>query len=212
MRDLYMFPFFKRPLSIRSPFFRQAALVCASFLIFSAAKATSNPASSAASDAPSTPWYSIAWTHVQDTWRQGDIEAYVPFLSYHLPYAYTAQQRAEYNEYPAGFGLGKGRYNKSGNWEGMYAMGFRDSHGDPSYMVGYGWIPTWNIGKSEVKAGVGLTGFLMSRKDYFGGIPFPGVLPIASIGYKNLTAQAAYIPGGQGYGNVLFMWGKWTFK
>ena len=30
--------------------------------------------------------------------------------------------------------------------------------------------------------------------------------------YKNLSAQAAYIPGGQGYGNVLFMWGKWTFK
>jgi hypothetical protein len=29
------------------------------------------------------------------------------------------------------------------------------------------------------------------RTEYFGGIPFPG---------------------GQGYGNVLFMWGKWTFK
>ena len=149
---------------------------------------------------------------MRDTWREGDIEAYVPFWSYHLPFAYTPEQRTQYVEYPAGFGLGKGRYNNSGNWEGIYAMGFRDSHGDPSYMVGYGWIPTWNIGRSEVKAGIGLTGFFMSRRDYFGGIPFPGVLPIASIGYKNLSAQAAYIPGGQGYGNVLFMWGKWTFK
>jgi hypothetical protein len=35
------------------------------------------------------------------TWRQGDVEAYVAFLSYHLPYAYTAQQRAEYDKYPA---------------------------------------------------------------------------------------------------------------
>lgn len=181
----------------------RTAVILASALTISSAQATSEP---------SVPWYTSAWTHAKDTWRDGDIEAYVPFWSYHLPFAYTPSQRAEYVEYPAGFGLGKGRYNKSGNWEGMYAMGFRDSHGDPSFMVGYGWIPTWNIGSSEVKAGVGLTGFLMSRKDYFGGIPFPGVLPIASIGYKNLSAQAAYIPGGQGNGNVLFMWGKWTFK
>jgi len=212
MRDAYMHPFFKHSLSIRTPSFHRLALVCASFFTFAAAQATNDPAVSTASEAPSTPWYSTVWTHVQDTWRQGDVEAYIPFLSYHLPFAYTAEKRAQYNEYPAGFGLGKGRYNKSGNWEGMYAMGFRDSHGDPSYMVGYGWVPTWNIGKSEVKAGVGLTGFLMSRKDYMGGVPFPGVLPVASIGYKNLTAQAAYIPGGQGYGNVLFVWGKWTFK
>lgn len=207
-----MLLFFKWRLSICRPFFQQATLVIASVFTLAAAQATNDPAVGTSANMPSSPWYATAWTHVQETWRQGDVEAYVPFLSYHLPFAYTAQQRAEYNEYPAGFGLGKGRYNKSGNWEGMYAMGFRDSHGDPSYMLGYGWIPTWNIGKSEVKAGVGLTGFLMSRKDYFGGIPFPGVLPIASIGYKNLTAQAAYIPGGKGYGNVLFMWGKWTFK
>jgi hypothetical protein len=212
MRDAYMLPFFKRPLSIRPPFLQRLTLACVSFFTFAAAQASNDPALSTAPEAPSTPWYSTAWTHVKDTWREGDIEAYVPFLSYHLPFAYTAEKRAEYNEFPAGFGIGKGRYNKSGNWEGMYAMGFRDSHGDPSYMVGYGWVPTWNIGKSEVKAGVGLTGFLMSRKDYFGGVPFPGVLPVASIGYKNLTAQAAYIPGGQGYGNVLFVWGKWTFK
>ena len=196
--------------------FLRTAAICVSALTISAAQASSDPSASTPSgsspSASSSPWYSTAWKHARDTWREGDIEAYVPFWSYHLPFAYTPEQRAEYVEYPAGFGLGKGRYNKSGNWEGIYAMGFRDSHGDPSYMLGYGWIPTWNIGKSEVKAGVGLTGFLMSRKDYFGGVPFPGVLPIASISYRNLSAQVAYIPGGQGYGNVLFMWGKWTFK
>lgn len=207
-----MTPFFKRPRSLRYFLFRRVAFVSASFFTFAAAQASNDSAVSTASETPSSPWYSTAWTHVKDTWREGDIEAYVPFLSYHLPFAYTAEKRAEYNEFPAGFGIGKGRYNKNGNWEGMYAMGFRDSHGDPSYMVGYGWVPTWNIGKSEVKAGVGLTGFLMSRSDYFGGVPFPGVLPVASIGYRNLTAQAAYIPGGQGYGNVIFLWGKWTFK
>jgi palmitoyl transferase len=80
-----------------------------------------------------------------------------------------------------------------------------------SYTVGYTWIPTWNVGKSEVKVGAGLTGFLMSREDYFGGVPFPGLLPVASISYKQLSLQATYVPGGQGNGNVLFAWGKWTF-
>lgn len=161
-------------------------------------------------------WMRDAWntaaTHVGDTWRDGDIELYAPLYTWHLPFAYRKELRDSYTTYPGGFGLGKGRYNASGNWEGMYAMGFRDSHGDPSFMIGYGWIPTWELGKSEVRVGVGLTGFLMSRKDYFGGIPFPAALPVASLSYKNLALQAAYVPGGQNNGNVVFIWGKWTFR
>lgn len=156
--------------------------------------------------------WDTAWDHAKTTWREGDYELYVPLYTYHMPWAYTQEQLNSYTEYPGGIGLGKGRYNASGNWEGMYAMGFRDSHGDPSFMVGYGWIPTWNVGKSEVRVGVGLTGFLMSRNDYFGGIPFPGILPVASLSYSNLALQAAYVPGGKNNGNVFFIWGKWTFK
>lgn len=157
-------------------------------------------------------WYATAWQHAKDTWKEGEIEAYVPFLTHHLRFAYRQDLIDKYNEFPAGFGLGKGRYNASGNWEGIYAMGFSDSHYKPSFMLGYGWIPTWELGTSEVKVGVGLTAFLMSRQDYAGGIPFPGILPLASISYKNLSLQTAYIPGGSNNGNVLFVWGKWTFK
>ncbi len=156
-------------------------------------------------------WFGTAWSHVQETWRDGQLEVYVPFWTYHLPFAYTPSQREQYTEYPAGIGLGRGRINKNGNWEGIYAMGFRDSHGDPSYMLGYGWIPMWNVGQSEVKVGAGLTGFLMSRSDYWNGVPFPGVLPVASISFKRASIQAAYVPGGQGNGNVIFMWGKFGF-
>jgi len=53
----------------------------------------------------------------------------------------------------------------------------------------------------------------MSRSNYWNGIPFPGVLPIASLSYKQLSLNAAYIPStGRNNGNVLFMWGKWTFQ
>jgi lipid IVA palmitoyltransferase len=155
--------------------------------------------------------YHTAAEHVKDTWTEGKVELYVPFLAYHMPFAYSAEKRSEYNEYPGGGGIGLGRYNASGNFEATYAMAFLDSHSDMSYTVGYTWIPTWNAGKSEVKVGVGLTGFLMSRQDYFGGVPFPGLLPVASISYKQLSLQATYVPGSQGSGNVLFAWGKWTF-
>jgi palmitoyl transferase len=155
--------------------------------------------------------YNTAVEHVKDTWTEGKVEIYVPFLAYHMPFAYKAEQRSDQNQYPAGGGIGLGRYNASGNYEGTYAMAFLDSHSDMSYVVGYSWVPTWNVGKSDVKVGAGLTGFLMSRQDYFGGVPFPGILPMASISYKQLSLQATYVPGGQGNGNVLFAWGKWTF-
>lgn len=119
--------------------------------------ATSNvPAGQAASVSSGTQqaWYDTAWSHVKQTWNDGRVEAYVPFWTYHLPFAYTPSQRENYNEFPAGFGLGKGRFNNSGNWEGIYAMGFRDSHGDPSFMLGYGWIPTWRVNQSDFKVGV----------------------------------------------------------
>ena len=156
--------------------------------------------------------FGTAWQHVSDTWNHGDTELYVPFWIYHMRFAYRQELLDKYNEFPAGLGIGKGRYNASGNWESIYAMGFLDSHSRPSFMAGYAWAPTWEIGNSDVRVGVGVTGFLMSRQNYLNGIPFPGILPIASIGYKQLSIQATYIPGGRNHGNVLFMWGKWTFQ
>jgi palmitoyl transferase len=69
----------------------------------------------------------------------------------------------------------------------------------------------WNIGSSpDWKYGVGATVFIMSRQDIMNYIPFPGVLPIASISYKDLSIQTAYVPGGQNVGNVLFTWAKYN--
>ena len=171
----------------------------------------------ATNDASPIQWLGASWdqavTHVSDTWREGDWEAYAPVWTHHMRFHYDQDRLDDYTEFPAGVGIGKGRYNDNGNYEGMYAMGFLDSHGDPSYMAGYAWIPTWQVGQSEVKAGIGMTGFLMSRQDYNQGIPFPGILPVASVSYKNLAIQGAYIPGiSRNSGNVFFVWGKWTFN
>ncbi len=175
------------------------------------------PATQAAVNGPATQWIGTQWDHavtsVKDTWRDGDVELYVPVWTHHMRFNYDQDLIDDFNEFPAGIGMGKGRYNASGNWEGMYAMGFLDSHSKPSLMAGFAWIPTWQSSHSPLKVGVGVTGFLMSRNNYLNGIPFPGVLPIASISYSNLALQAAYIPSlKHNDGNVLFVWGKWTLR
>jgi palmitoyl transferase len=92
-------------------------------------------------------------------------------------------------------------------------MSFKDSHGVYQYMAGYGWVPTWNLSANRNwKAGAGATVFMMSRQDIFNYIPFPGLLPVGSLSYKNASLQTSFIPGGDGFGNVLFTWAKWTFK
>jgi len=174
------------------------------------------PNADAAQPAESKSWHGNAWDtagqHLSDIWHKGDIELYVPFWSYHLPFAYSAEKRASYTEYPAGGGIGKGRYNENGNWEGIYAMEFQDSHGKPMYMGGYGWIPTWRPINDQFKIGAGVTAFMFMRSDIGNYAPIPGILPAATIGYGPLDVQVAYIPGGQGNGNVLFWWAKFAFR
>ena len=166
--------------------------------------------------APSKSWYGTAWDtagqHLSDIWNKGDYSLMIPFWTYHLPYAYSAEKRAQYTEYPAGGGISKGYFNESGNWEGIYLMEYQDSHGKPMYMGGYGWVPTWRPIDDKFKIGAGLTAFMFMRSDIGNYAPLPGVLPVGSIGYGPVDVQVAYVPGGQGNGNVLFWWARFTFQ
>lgn len=142
-------------------------------------------------------------------WRDGDIELYVPVYDWHLPFAYTDDQREEYVDYPAGFGIGKGRTDEKGNWRGFYMMVFRDSHGDPEPIAGYAWIARWGSAEGA-RAGVGLTAFITARQDY-DWAPVPGILPVGSLEYKRFALQGAYVPGDRNWGNVILFWCKYTF-
>lgn len=155
--------------------------------------------------------WDTAKTHLSDIWNKGDYEVFVPFWSQHLAFAYSAQERASFTEYPAGGGIGKGYYNQSGNWEGIYALAYHDSYGLPEYQIGYGWIPTWHPFDEKFRVGVGGTAFVFFRSNYSHYAPLPLVLPVGSIGYGPVDVQVAYIPGANGHGNVLFWWAKYTF-
>lgn len=156
-------------------------------------------------------WYSAAWHHVETTARDGGWDVYVPFYTYHMPYAYTPALLRSYNDYPAGGGIGRGRYNESGNWEGLVAMEFADSHSKPEYLGAYAWLATWRPFSENSRVGAGLTGFITARSDIGHYTPIPGVLPVGSIGYRFLDIQASFLPGGKNDGNVLFCWAKFSF-
>ena len=172
----------------------------------SAASVAVKPA--AAQKPPDKSWLRRIWDPVANAFNNGSLEFYLPFKTYHSRSTYTSEQIDSYQENPLGFGIGRGLYNERGNWEGVFAMGFQDSHYKPSYTGGYSWKAIWRPA-DDVRLGLGYIAGLMSRSDVLSYVPFPIVLPVASVAYKNFSLEGTYVPPGGSGGNVLFIWAKW---
>jgi hypothetical protein len=70
--------------------------------------------------------------------------------------------------------------------------GFIDSNRHPSYYAGGGALRRFQLDGMHVD--VGAIGFLMTRKDYKNDNPFPGVLPLLSVGTQSVALNVTYIP------------------
>ena len=151
-----------------------------------------------------------ATQRLSTTWNEGQTELYLPLHAHHFRSAYSRERINGFNENALGIGIGRGSYDRDGDWHGLYAMGFRDSHFQPQYMAGYGYKTYWNPG-SDFKVGLGYTLFLTTRADIGHYTPIPGLLPIASLEYRKVALDATYVPGSKGVGNILFFWGKYHF-
>lgn len=120
---------------------------------------------------------------------------------------YTAERLHELNEKAWGMGFSKTVRDARDNEEIVYAMGISDSHFKPQLMAGYSYEWMQSLG-GNWEAGIGATGMLMSRQDYFGGFPFPVALPVASIGTRSTKLMASYVPRlsqHKGNGDVLLL-------
>lgn len=154
--------------------------------------------------------FSSACQHIKDTWTKGDNDLYIPLYAHHLHFAYTDEKIDTFNENSWGIGYGRSHYIDNGNWEGLYGMAFLDSHHDIQPMLGYSYQWMWGQ-QNALHAGLGYTVFLTSRSDIMHYIPFPAALPVASINYKKISLNSAYVPGGEGNGNILFFWSRVGF-
>ena len=154
------------------------------------------------------------WSRAQDslsqTWQSTNYELYVPVNAWHNRNYYSSEKIDGYNEHPWGLGVGKYRFDDDGDWNSFYAMAFSDSHRKLEPVVGFGfqkmWQPTDNF-----RLGAGYTLGLTLREDMH-YLPIPVIAPTFSVEYKQLAVQSAYIPGGEGNGNILFTWLRWQLK
>lgn len=151
---------------------------------------------------------------IAERWNRsmdGKSQLYLPLETWHNRATYTRQAIDSFNERPWGLGYGKGYYDDHGNWQGFYAMVFKDSHMKWEPIAGYGSTWDWYTGNHDWHVGLGYTLFLTARKDVIDYIPFPAALPLVSVGYKDFTVQGTYVPGRRGTGNVAFVWAQYTF-
>ncbi len=151
-------------------------------------------------------WLAVK-TELTDTWQSPNSELYIPINTWHNRHYYSVEKINSFNERPWGLGLGKYRYDEDGDWHGLYAMAFLDSHSDIEPIAGYGFQKVWRA-SDNVRLGIGYTAgvTLRASTDY---IPIPVLAPLLSIKYKQVALQSTYILGGNGYGNILFSWLRW---
>ena len=160
-----------------------------------------------ASCCSSSPWYQSAYARLNQIWAQGDNEIYLPSYAWHNRFVYDPRKIHSYNEMPWGGGLGKGFYDELGDWHGLYAFAFLDSHKNIEPVVGYAFLKILPINENT-RIGAGYGVLVTARPDIFHNIPFAGVLPWISLNHRRLSLAATYIPGAKGAGNVLFLISK----
>ncbi len=162
----------------------------------------------AASD--ETSWWDQGKVKVRSMIDDGSLSIALSGYAHHGRGTYTPERIKELNEKAWGLGFSKQIRTIKGNEESLYAFAISDSHFKPQMMAGYMYQWMLPLGH-HYEAGVGVTGILISRADYFSGIPFPVALPVASIGSRNTKLMAAYIPrlsGNKGNGDVLLLFAR----
>ena len=120
--------------------------------------------------------------------------------SFHL----DAPSGTNFNETNTGGGL---QYDFDGNGDSVYPFinfgGFKDSFDKNSYYAGGGLAKRFLADKS-IHVDVGITAFLMTRKDKNNEKPFPGLLPMMTIGTDRVGINFTYIPKVEPKGVALF--------
>ena len=146
---------------------------------------------------------------LRQIWQQGSIETYFSGYAWHNRYTYSKKRLKLYNELAWGGGLGKAVHDEQGNWHGLYAIAFLDSHKNLEPTAGYAFLKNFYF-TENLGIGLGYSLLVTSRADIWHGIPFPGALPWVGLHYHSATLAITYIPGAVGAGNVMFLIGKLT--
>lgn len=142
--------------------------------------------------------------------HEGDNVLYLSGYAYHDRGTYSPEKIAEFNEAAWGAGFGRTLIDENGNSNALFGLAFLDSHSDVQAQVGYAREWRWQFAE-HAAVGAGFVAMLVSRSDMFNNIPFPAILPLASIEVGRVALMTSYIPklsGDGGNGNVLYIFGR----
>ena len=159
-------------------------------------------------------WISQKCEYAEKAFRSGTYDVFLTGYADHRRATYSAQRRSELNDHAWGGGLGRTLGDELGNSHDVYFLVFKDSHFKTEYLAGYGWQARWSVSEN-LRLGAGFTAFVTLRSDFSHYLlPVPAVLPLGSLQYRKASLQAAWVPklpGAQGNGDVLFVFGKYSF-
>lgn len=158
----------------------------------------------ASKDQQEAGWFHGAWDGFKRILNEGRNDLYVSGYYVHLPYRFTAEERASYNDWGLGGGIGRSLIDEKDNQRLLYAMVVQDSYYKPMYLAGYGWVARWKL-TNELRVGAGYTLSLISNSKATGYIPFPAPTPLVSIGTDDVTLYGTFIPG------IFYFFGKVRF-
>ncbi len=155
-------------------------------------------------------WVNTACRRLADTYTHGTNALLVSGYSWHLPWTWTAEARAQENEYAWGGGWARLTERENGDTDTVFFLVFSDSHREPEFNLGYGWSTYWRA-RDSVQPGLGYTVMIVQRPDIANGIPFPAILPLFSARYEKFTLYSTFIPtlnGGINHGSILYVFGQ----
>ena len=125
-----------------------------------------------------------ACSRLVDTWKKGKNEIILSGYSWHTPWTWTAERRAEERAWAWGGGYGRTVEEPNGNTHTVFGLAFLDSHSNIEWQIGYGWSTFWGP-RDGVQPGLGYTAMIVQRPDIANGIPFPAVLPISTASLRS---------------------------
>lgn len=172
------------------------------------------PSARAAACADWPAWLAPGCETIADTWNNGRDGLLISGYAWHLPFSWTAERRRELNADAWGVGYYRTTEDAKGDSRSLFLAAFSDSHKHPQWNLGYEYSTYWGP-RSGVQAGLGYTALIVQRRDIFNGFPFPAVLPLASLRYRDVTVFTTYIPtlnGGVNHGSTLFVFGRILLK
>ena len=146
----------------------------------------------ASKEAEDKGWFSGAWDGVKRVWNEGSPDLYLSGWYWHTPWGFSAEKRAEYNNWGLGGGYGRTLTDERGNQRMLYALVVQDSFKKPMYLAGYGWLARWKV-PGDLRFGAGYSIAIISNSTATDYIPFPMPVPLLTFGTEKASLVGTYI-------------------